>query len=182
MIPAVFLDRDGVIIENVSTYVRSWADVRLIPGAIDALIHISQSPYKIVIVTNQSAVGRKIISTAQADRINSRLLDIIRQAGGRIDGLFMCPHAPIDHCDCRKPKPGLILQASQQLDIDLENSLLIGDAISDLLAGQAAGVGQTVLVRTGRGASQEAISHPRNLKPFLVFDDLAQALGTLIRL
>lgn len=182
MLPAIFLDRDGVIIENVPTYVRSWEDVKLIPGALDALAHIRQSPYKILIVTNQSAVGRRIISTSQAEEINSRLYNVILHAGGRIDGIFMCPHAPQENCDCRKPKPGLILKAARQLDIDLDNSLLFGDAISDLLAAQAAGIRQTVLLRTGRGAEEEKLPHPPHLKPFLVYDNLARALEALVRL
>jgi len=180
MQPAIFLDRDGVIIENIPTYVRSWKDVKFIPQAIDALVKVRSTPYKIVFITNQSAVGRKIISAQEAWAINDCIVQAIEQAGGRIDGTFMCPHDPLEGCNCRKPKPGLILQAAEDLEINLTNSYLMGDSISDLLAGQAANVGQTVLVRTGRGASQEKLPYPVQLKPFLVYDSLALALSDLI--
>lgn len=180
MFPALFLDRDGVIIENRASYVQSWADVRFYPGALEALRRTKSSPYKIVIVTNQSAVGRGIISLETADEINRRLVKTIEEHGGRVDGLFMCPHAPSDGCACRKPAPGLLLQAAQALSLDLGQSILIGDALSDLQAGQAAGIRQIVLVRTGRGSEQERLVVPGTLKPFLTFDTLEQALAALI--
>jgi len=178
MYPAIFLDRDGVIIENLPDYVRSWEDVRLIPGALEALARASSSSYKIIIVTNQSAVGRGILTLEQAWEINHRLADRIDQAGGRIDGIFMCPHAPQDHCECRKPQPGLLLQAASELSINLSRSVLVGDAISDLLAGQAAGLRDSILVRSGRGREQELMAHPPGLKPFKTYDNLLDALRT----
>jgi D-glycero-D-manno-heptose 1,7-bisphosphate phosphatase len=176
---AIFLDRDGVIIENRPTYVRSWADVAFYPQALDALVKVSSSPYKIVIVTNQSAVGRGLISLETAMQINQQVLETIEGHGGRIDGIFMCPHAPEEDCDCRKPKPGLFIQAAETLSLDLARSSLIGDAFSDLLAGQAAGLHRTALVRTGRGDSQLRLPRPILLEPFLTFDSLADALKEL---
>jgi D-glycero-D-manno-heptose 1,7-bisphosphate phosphatase len=155
MQPAIFLDRDGVIIENRARYVRSWADVQIFPQALAALAGLSQWPHKIVIVTNQSAVGRGLISLGTAQAINERLVQEIGRSGGRIDAVFMCPHAPADGCDCRKPRPGLLLQAQETLRLDLPRSVMIGDALSDLTAARAAAVGHVALVRTGRGASQE---------------------------
>ena len=96
MHPAIFLDRDGVIIENQPAYVRSWDDVQFIPQALVALARLRDSLFKIVIVTNQSAIGRGQITLSEADSINRRLVQVIEKAGGRIDGVFMCPHAPID--------------------------------------------------------------------------------------
>lgn len=180
MHPAIFLDRDGVIIENRASYVRSWTDVTIYPQALDALAMASSSPYKIVIVTNQSAVGRGIISREQAEDINTKLLKVIEQAGGRIDGVFMCPHDPQIECDCRKPQPGLLHQAANNLSLDLSRSVMIGDALSDLLAGQAAGIHQTILVRTGRGDSQSRLPETSYLKPYLIFETLADALAELI--
>jgi D-glycero-D-manno-heptose 1,7-bisphosphate phosphatase len=104
--PAIFLDRDGVLIENRPSYVRGWEDVHIFHQALAALVRISTAPYKIVLVTNQSAVGRGLISSEVAWAINRRLVSVIEDAGGRIDGVFMCPHAPQDRCACRKPKPG----------------------------------------------------------------------------
>ena len=177
--PALFLDRDGVIIENCSNYVRSWADVEIFPQALAALVAWRDSAYRIVLVTNQSAVGRGHISRQTAEAINDQLLDVIRAAGGRVDAVFMCPHGPDDGCDCRKPLPGLLHQAAEALDIDLGRSVMIGDALSDVQAGQAAGVRQAILLRTGRGRDQEQLPAAADLQPFSVFDTLADVLAAL---
>ena len=177
--PALFLDRDGVIIENCSNYVRSWADVELFPQALAALAAWRDSPYRIILVTNQSAVGRGHISRATAEAINDQLLDVIRESGGRVDAVFMCPHGPDDGCDCRKPRPGLLLQAAAALDIDLSRSVMIGDALSDVAAGRAAGVSQAILLRTGRGRDQEQLPAAAGLQPIPTYDTLADALAAL---
>lgn len=181
MFPAIFLDRDGVIIENRSNYVRRWEDVAIYGQALTALSEINSSPYKIVMVTNQSAVGRGIISPGTVREINARLVRIIGQTGGRIDGVYVCPHAPEEHCECRKPKPGLLFQAAEAQNLDFNHSILIGDTLGDLMAGQAAGTRQTVLVRTGLGAEQETSRKARELKPFLIYDTLADALSDLVK-
>ena len=180
MDPALFLDRDGVIIENRPDYVRSWSDVTIYPQAMAALVRISSSPFKIVIVTNQSAVGRGLIPLSVAEDINARLVSEIHHAGGRVNGVFMCPHAPGEDCPCRKPRPGLLLQAAQALSLDMGRSILIGDALSDLQAGLAAGVNKVVLVRTGRSASETSLPESSAIGPFLVYDTLADALANLI--
>ncbi len=177
--PAIFLDRDGVIIENCSNYVRSWADVEIFPQALAALAAVRHSDYRIVLVTNQSAVGRGHISRETAEAINDRLLAVIRDAGGRVDAVYMCPHGPDDGCDCRKPLPGLLLRAADELDIDLARSVMIGDALTDIRAGQAAGARQSILLRTGRGRDQERLPAADGLPPFPVFDTLADALASL---
>jgi D-glycero-D-manno-heptose 1,7-bisphosphate phosphatase len=176
--PAVFLDRDGVIIENCPEYVRAWSDVQIFEQALIALANLSQSQFKIVIVTNQSAIGRGIITFEQAHSINARLVTTIVQAGGRIDGVYMCPHRPEDQCECRKPKPGLLLQAAKDLSINLSQSIMIGDAISDLLAGKNAGIHDVALVRTGRGQSQ--LPSPSELGLFSVYETLADAVTHLV--
>lgn len=177
--PALFLDRDGVIIENCSNYVRSWADVDIYPQALEALAAFRGRPYAIVIVTNQSVVGRGYLPLAEAEAINHRLVAVIEAAGGRVDAALICPHAPEDNCDCRKPEPGLLLRAAESLSLDLGRSVMIGDALSDVQAGRAAGVGQSILVRTGRGKQQEMLSEAVGLRPFPVFDTLADALASL---
>lgn len=179
--PAIFLDRDGVIIENRHDYVRSWADVEIFPQAVEALVAAQSSVYSIVLVTNQSAVGRGFITLETAATINSRLLAALRQVGARVDAVYMCPHAPEDGCLCRKPLPGMLLQAAQELNLDLGNSVMIGDALTDIQAGHAAGVSQALLVRTGRGREQERLSLTIDQPPFAVFDTLSAALGFLIK-
>lgn len=176
---AIFLDRDGVVIENIASYVRTWTDITFLPGSLSALARLSQTSYKIVIVTNQSAVGRGIISLETALEINHRLLKAIDKAGGRVDDLQMCPHAPQDGCNCRKPQPGLILRASSSLSIDLSQSILVGDALTDIQAGQNAGVRTNVLVRTGRGVQQSMLPAARLLAPFYIFENLDKVVEAI---
>jgi D-glycero-D-manno-heptose 1,7-bisphosphate phosphatase len=177
--PAIFLDRDGVLIENRDDYVLAWDDVVWLPGAREALAQLRDAPFAVVIVTNQSAVGRRLITPQAAAGINARLVEAIRAAGGRIDGVYLCPHTDADGCDCRKPAPGLLLRAAAELDLDLERSLLIGDALSDIIAARAAGVGWAALVRTGRGRAQERLPQAAGLQPLSVFDSLPDALAAL---
>jgi D-glycero-D-manno-heptose 1,7-bisphosphate phosphatase len=179
MFPAILLDRDGVLIENRSDYVRDWSQVKILPEAIRALTLSQIKNYKIVIVTNQSAVGRGLISLESATEINRRLVNLIRHQGGQVDGVFMCPHKPDDGCFCRKPKPGLLLQAAKELSLDLRRSWMIGDAWSDVLAGQTAGVRQSFLLKTGRGGEQLLQPRPENVVNHLIFDNLALALDTI---
>ncbi|MFQ5419434.1 MAG: D-glycero-alpha-D-manno-heptose-1,7-bisphosphate 7-phosphatase [Anaerolineae bacterium] len=181
-IPALFLDRDGVIIENRANYVRFWADVEIFPQALAALAKIQHLPLKIILVTNQSAVGRGIISLETAQQINKRLLAEIERANGRVDAVYLCPHAPDDHCSCRKPLPGLLQQAAREHDIDLSRSVMIGDALTDLAAGKAAGVSKVVLLRTGRGEVQLGLVEAEGYRPFALYDTLAAALKDLYKL
>jgi D-glycero-D-manno-heptose 1,7-bisphosphate phosphatase len=177
-VPAIFLDRDGVIIENRPDYVRSWSEVEILEPALEALIWLAGLPYAVVIVTNQSAVGRNIISPFEADEINRLLVLEVEKAGGRIDAVYMCPHAPEEDCACRKPRPGLILQAAQDMGLDLSLSLMVGDAVTDIQAGQEAGVGQTAMVLTGRGRSQLSLSQSAGLAPFQIYPHLMAAVQT----
>ncbi len=178
---AIFLDRDGVIIHNRSRYVRSWEDVAIYPFAFKALAQMSQSAYKIFILTNQSAVGRGLMSLDTVHEINARMVAIINQHGGRIDEFYLCPHAPEAKCNCRKPLPGMILDAQRDHNLDLANSWLIGDAVSDLQAGNNAHIGNLALVKTGRGKKQLAILNSQQvLYPYFTFDNLWEAVKTIL--
>lgn len=181
MLPAIFLDRDGVIIENRPAYVRNWNEVDIYPQALSALAKISNSNYKVIIISNQAGIGRGLIDPAVSEEINERLLSEVVKAGGRIDGVFICPHKPEDQCTCRKPKPGLILQAAEAHSIDLSRSIMIGDAITDLQAGFAAGIPTVALVQTGRGSEQASSPEASSLPPFLVYADLLRAIEDLVR-
>lgn len=180
MQPAIFLDRDGVIIENRENYVLSWSDVSIYPFTMRVFQKIQSSPYKIIVVTNQSAVGRGLISPEDAREINRRLVDMVREQGGRIDAVYMCPHAPFDRCTCRKPEPGLFTQAADDLGLDLSRSFMIGDALTDLLGAQRAGIPTTALVKTGRGSEQALLPHPPGLQPFQIYDTFADAVDSLL--
>lgn len=181
MVPALFLDRDGVINENRADYVRRWEDVVFIPQALIGLQAVSHLPVKIVIITNQSAVGQGLLTLTEAERLNEKIVATVRQQGGRIDAVFMCPHTPQQACTCRKPLPGLLQQAAQALTLDLSISIMVGDALSDIQAGRAAGVQSTALVLTGRGQQQVQLPAAAALHPFPIFPTLAEALYELTR-
>lgn len=174
MRPAIFLDRDGVIIENCENYVRAWDDVQFIEPAIRALRQIAPLDVAVVVVTNQAVVGKGLITLDEATRINECVMSEVRRRGGRIDFAYLCPHAENDNCDCRKPKPGMLLRAARDLDIDLAHSFMIGDALTDMQAAQAAGV-QCALVRTGRG--ERELARCNGDLWFDVADDLLDAFA-----
>lgn len=174
--PALLLDRDGVIIANREDYVRSPGEVEIYDQALEALARAAQSNYLIIIVTNQSAVGRGLISLEMARRINRYVSHRIEQAGGRVDGIYMCPHDPQDGCPCRKPRPGLILAAAREHNLDLRGSILLGDALTDLQAGQAAGVGTLGLLLSGRGRSQALLPGAAELPGLETYANLLDAV------
>ena len=175
--PAVFLDQDGVINQNRADYVKSWSEVEFLPTAFDALRRLAGTDFAIVLVTNQSAVGRGIVSRESARSINRQIVETVRSQGGRVDGSYLCPHHPDDNCECRKPRPGMLLQAADELGLDLGQSYFIGDAITDMQAADAAGV-QGILVLTGRGQSQA--SEASTPLPWPIASDLESAIDYVL--
>lgn len=162
---AVFLDRDGTINEYVG-FLRNADDFRLIDGAAEAIRLINQSGYLAIVVTNQPVIARGEVTWEQLEQIHHKMETLLGAAGAYVDGIFVCPHHPdrgfpgeipeykLD-CDCRKPKPGLLLRAAEKYNIDLEASWMVGDSSRDILAGKAAGCG-TVLV-TGNFTLEDAV-------------------------
>jgi histidinol-phosphate phosphatase family protein len=136
--PALFLDRDGTLIEDVG-YPRDPRRVRLLPGAADALARLAAAGFALVMVSNQSGVGRGLLSRAEAEAVHAEVLRRFAAAGVAFDGAYYCYHAPDDGCDCRKPAPGLLLRAAAVLGLDLRQSFMVGDKPIDVAAGAAAG-------------------------------------------
>ena len=160
----IFLDRDGVINRNPPNkgYVRKWAEFTFIPNSRKAIRELTESGYRIVVVTNQSGIGRGLYSEEDLADIHARMVAEINKTGGKIDAVYYCPHHPDAGCECRKPKPGMLIRAAREHNIELSNAHLIGDVPTDIEAGQRAGV-TTFLVLTGLG--QESYSHYINTKP-----------------
>jgi D-glycero-D-manno-heptose 1,7-bisphosphate phosphatase len=180
--PAIFLDRDGVINENLPDHVRSWADFRFLPGVLDALRALTTLGVPLFVVTNQAVIGRRLISTARLEGIHRRMLEQIRLTGGAVTEVLYCPHEPHAGCLCRKPQPGMLLTAAERFDIDLTRSVFIGDAASDLLAGQRVGC-RTILVQTGRGrGALRDLAAGLAVWPTAVVRDLPSAVATISHL
>jgi D-glycero-D-manno-heptose 1,7-bisphosphate phosphatase len=159
---AVFLDRDGTINEEVG-YMDRLEKLKLIPFAAEAIRLINSSGMKTVVVTNQSGVARGLFDEAFVDRVHIRLREMLRTEGAFLDGIYFCPHHPTEGrerylmtCDCRKPAPGLLLQAAVNLNLDPLRSYMVGDTLKDIEAGIRAGA-QGILVRTGYGAESAAL-------------------------
>ena len=134
MKPAVFVDRDGVLIDNVDAYVRSWEDVGVYEQAVTALLRLNGAQFEVVVVTNQSAVGRGLVPLEVIADVNRRVLEKFEARGVRFAGAYLCPHAPEEGCDCRKPQPGMLLAAARDLNLDLTQSYMVGDAVTDINA------------------------------------------------
>lgn len=153
---AIFLDRDGTINRERADYVKSWQEYEWLPGALAALAALAKLHVPVFVVTNQSVVGRGILDTSALQAIHTRVRADVLAMDGRLDEFLICPHAPTDQCACRKPKPGLLLEAAARYELDLERCVLVGDSITDMQAAQSAGCAW-LLVRTGRqGATLDA--------------------------
>jgi D-glycero-D-manno-heptose 1,7-bisphosphate phosphatase len=166
----VLLDRDGTL--NVERHYLSDPDqVELLPNAARGLAEMSQMGLGLVVVTNQSALGRGLFDAARLEQIHDRLRELLRAEGVRLDGIYACPHLPADDCRCRKPRPGLVETAANELGFRPAAAFVVGDKRCDIELGQVVAA-TTLLVRTGYGVENEADD---SLRPDFVVDDLWQA-------
>ena len=139
MIKLIALDRDGVINQDSPSYIKSPDEWEAIPGSLEAIAKLNQSGYKVIVVTNQSGIARGYYDLETLDAIHKKMLDQVTKAGGHIEQIFFCPHGPQDNCDCRKPKPGMLLQAAKKFKISPQEILMIGDSIRDIEAAKNCG-------------------------------------------
>ena len=156
----VILDRDGTINEDREDYVKSPDEWVPLPGALEAISRLNHAGWHTVLATNQSGLGRGLFDMASLNEIQLKMNQALAAQGGRVDAVFFCPHASDEGCDCRKPKPGLMLQIAERFGVSLENTPMVGDNLRDMQAGQAAGC-PTHLVLTGKsaGLQGQALEH-----------------------
>jgi D-glycero-D-manno-heptose 1,7-bisphosphate phosphatase len=153
----VYLDRDGTINHDSPDYIKSRSEFKFIPGSIEAIRLLTLSGFTSIIITNQSALARKFISPDELDHIHALMKNAIISGGGKITDIFFCPHMPDDGCECRKPAPGLLLQAQRKYNIDLSKSIMVGDSAKDIECARNAGCGKAVLVKSGKDDDAEHI-------------------------
>jgi len=183
---AIFLDRDGTICEEVG-YVNHLSRSRLLPGSLEAIRLINQAGLLAVVTTNQSGVARGYFSEDLVEAVHAQLLSAVSSGGARLDAIYYCPHHPSEGsppwraaCDCRKPKPGMILRAAREHGIDLAGSYVVGDSVVDIEAGAAAGVpGVLVLTGYGRGLLEHQ-KHRFKTEPAHAAEDLLGAVRFIL--
>ncbi|HEY8084579.1 MAG TPA: D-glycero-beta-D-manno-heptose 1,7-bisphosphate 7-phosphatase [Methylophilaceae bacterium] len=174
----VILDRDGVINFDSDHFIKNPDEWKPIPGSLEAIAELNQAGFRIALATNQSGIGRGLFDMATLNAIHDKMHRALAQNGGRIDALFYCPHSAEENCDCRKPKPGMLLEIGRRFGIDLKGINSVGDSLRDLQAGVSLGV-QPILVLTGKGKATRAKGDlPEGT---LIFDNLAQATRHIIQ-
>jgi D-glycero-D-manno-heptose 1,7-bisphosphate phosphatase len=151
----VILDRDGTINEDSDAYIKSLEEWRPIKGSLEAIARLNQAGYRVVVATNQSGIARKLFDTKTLFAIHDALQRAAAQFGGRVDAFFFCPHAADSACDCRKPRPGMLIEVARRFNVALADTYMVGDASRDVEAAAAAGA-RPVLVLTGKGAKTRA--------------------------
>ncbi|SFU50518.1 D-glycero-beta-D-manno-heptose 1,7-bisphosphate 7-phosphatase [Halomonas korlensis] len=166
----VILDRDGVINRDSDDYIKSLEEWHPYPSAITAIARLSRAGWQVAIATNQSGIARGYYDEATLETIHAELKRQVRNAGGKVSHIAYCPHGPDDHCKCRKPLYGLLIQIREALGLEsLEGSWIVGDSLRDLEAGESLGC-RSALVRTGKGRRTEA--KRIGLERAMVFEDL----------
>lgn len=178
----VILDRDGVINQDSANFIKNPNEWIPIAGSLEAIALLNQSGFRVALATNQSGVSRGLFDMATLNSIHDKMHRELAQVGGRIDALFYCPHAAEDHCDCRKPKSGMIEEIGKRFSVELHEVPAVGDALRDLQAYANAGC-QPILVRTGKGeATLAASQHPDYALPenTWICADLNEAVQRII--
>lgn len=184
--PAVFLDRDGTICEEVG-YMASVEQMKLIPRSAEGVRLLNRGGFKVVVITNQAGVARGFFPESVLENLHGEMERQLEEAGARVDGIYYCPHHPTEgvppylrECDCRKPATGLLRRAAAELNLDLSSSYMIGDHFSDVECGQRVG-GETVLVLTGHGRETLARKDSWIKPPSYIAADLYEAVQWVLR-
>ena len=176
----VFLDRDGTINVDSADYIKSRSEFDFIPGSIEAIRNLTASGFTSIVITNQSALARKIVSPEELDAMHAMMCREVASCGGKITDTFFCPHMPDEGCVCRKPAPGLINQARNKYSIDLADSVMVGDSAKDIACGHNAGCGKIVLVKSGKDPDVEKDLIKRSISADFVAGNLLEAAEWII--
>jgi D-glycero-D-manno-heptose 1,7-bisphosphate phosphatase len=178
--PAVFLDRDGTISEEMG-YVNHASRFRMFPFAAAAIQSLQAAGWPVIVVTNQSGVGRGYFPESVVHEVHQQMTRELAAAGARVDAIFYCPHISGDACACRKPKTGMLESAAQEHGLDLQRSFVVGDRYGDVVLGRNAGA-RSVLVRTGYGQGELAWHAPQwEIQPDFIADTLTEAAAWILR-
>ncbi len=175
----VILDRDGVINQDSDSYIKSVDEWIPIPGSIEAIARLSQAGYKVVVITNQSGLARGYFDEITLANMHSYMCSLVENAGGNIDAVFYCPHAPGDNCLCRKPLPGMLNQIEEEFNVSVKNAFFVGDSEKDIDAGLAKQC-RPILVRTGKGASTEKQLNLQKKNLIKIVNDLNDAVDLIL--
>ncbi|WP_373088680.1 D-glycero-alpha-D-manno-heptose-1,7-bisphosphate 7-phosphatase [Sneathiella sp.] len=175
----VLLDRDGVINEDRADFVKSPEELKFIPDSLDAIARLNSHGHKLVVITNQSCIGRGIITDEQLAAIHGKLMDAVHRAHGRLDDIIIAPDAPWAATERRKPAPGMLIEAMRKFKYSERNTVFIGDSASDMEAATSAGC-HRILVQTGKGRATQADGIARHLLPVSVARDLAAAADYIL--
>ncbi len=176
----VFLDRDGVINEESRDYILSVNRFHFILKSLEAIKLLTENGFSIIIITNQSAVGRGWMSLDDLNEIHSVLIREVEKSGGMIRDIFFCPHHPAENCQCRKPLAGLIYKAKSRYEIDIDTAFMVGDSAKDIKCALNAGIKKHILVQTGNGIKAHKELLAKDIRPWAFVDNLYMAAKKII--
>jgi D-glycero-D-manno-heptose 1,7-bisphosphate phosphatase len=176
----IFLDRDGVINYDSNGFIKCVAEFIFLPRSLAALRLLTENGFDVILISNQSGVGRGIIAPENLVAIHRHLIETVEQNGGRIKDILFCPHTPEDGCDCRKPEPGLLFKARDTYGIELEKAVMVGDKAIDIDCARRAGCQTAIQVRTGHGPAAEQALAERGASADYLADDLYDAVCHLL--
>ena len=176
----IVLDRDGVINHDSDDYIKSPDEWQPIDGSLEAIARLNHAGYIVAIASNQSGLARGYFDIEVLTAMHKKMDELLAKIGGRIDAVFYCPHGPDDSCQCRKPKPGMLLDIGQRFNVPLKQVIFVGDSIADINTANNAHA-KAVLVRTGKGIKAEKILQAENKSSIPVYDDLASAVTAILQ-
>lgn len=177
MPPLLILDRDGVINQDSENYIRTVGEWSPIRGSLEAIARLNHVGFRVVIATNQSGIAKKLFDIETLNRIHQKMQRQLAELGGSVEAIFFCPHQAKDDCDCRKPRPGMLVDIGKRLRTTMIGVPMIGDTSRDIAAARAVGA-RPILVRTGNG--EQTLEAEQDLGELEVFEDLAAAADALI--